>query len=127
MLVEMAVIARLASALADTPRLKTVHRTVFLTAVSITFHSINKRAPQGHSFIFGGDGGNRNRVRNHLAKGSTSVVYYLGFPQPIGNKQPIGIGSLLYLTEAKALFRSCSPLNRRSVRSRGTLRQNASR
>ena len=102
----MAVIARLASALADTPRLKTVHRTVFLTAVSITFHSINKRAPQGYSFIFGGDGGNRNRVRNHLAKGSTSVVYYLGFPQPIGNKQPIGIGSLLYLTEAKALYRA---------------------
>lgn len=58
----MAVIARLASALADTPRLKTVHRTVFLTAVSITFHSINKRAPQGYSFIFGGDVQHRNFV-----------------------------------------------------------------
>lgn len=43
--VEMAVIARFASALTDTPRLKTVRRTVFLTAVSITFHSKNKRAP----------------------------------------------------------------------------------
>lgn len=36
--VEMAVIARCASAPTDTPRLKTVHRTVFLTAVSITFY-----------------------------------------------------------------------------------------
>lgn len=38
-----------ASALADTPRLKTVHRTVFFTAVSITFHSKNIRVPQGYS------------------------------------------------------------------------------
>ena len=88
---------------------------------------IEKSTCNSKCFFHGGDGGNRNRVRNHLAKGSTSVVYYLGFPKPSGNKQPIGIGSLLYLTEAKALFRSCSPLNRRSVRSRGTLRQNASR
>ena len=79
-MVEMAVIARLASALADTPRLKTVHRTVFLTAVSITFHSINKRAPQGYSFIFGGDGGNRNRVQNRLIEGSTSVGCLLSYP-----------------------------------------------
>ena len=49
--VEMAVIARFASALTDTPRLKTVHRTVFLTAVSITFHSKNKRPPQGRGFV----------------------------------------------------------------------------
>lgn len=42
-------IARLASALADTPRLKTVHRTVFFTAVSITFHNKNIRVPQGYS------------------------------------------------------------------------------
>ena len=76
----MAVIARFTSALTDTPRLKTVHRTVFLTAVSITFHSKNKRAPQGYSFIFGGDGGNRNRVQNWLTKGSTSVVYRLSYP-----------------------------------------------
>ena len=42
-------IARLAFALADTPRLKTVHRTVFFTAVSITFHSKNIRVPRGYS------------------------------------------------------------------------------
>ena len=47
--VEMAVIARFASALTDTSRLKTVHRTVFLTAVSITFHSIKNSTPKGEA------------------------------------------------------------------------------
>ena len=73
-------IARLASALADTPRLKTVHRTVFFTAVSITSHSKNIRVPQGYSYIFGGDGGNRNRVQNRLIEGSTSVGCLLSYP-----------------------------------------------
>lgn len=49
-----------------------------------------KRHPLGHTFltkgaprvllIFGGDGGNRNRVQNRLTKGSTSVVYRLSYP-----------------------------------------------
>ena len=32
--------------------------------------------------FFGGDGESRTRVQNHLAKGSTSVVCHLSFPQP---------------------------------------------
>ena len=43
---------------------------------------------------FGGDGGNRNRVRSRIAKGSTSVVCHLGFPSHIGGKQPMCYGSL---------------------------------
>lgn len=44
-------------------------------------------------FCPGGDGGNRNRVRRRIAKGSTSVVYRLRFPSRIGDKQPIRYGS----------------------------------
>lgn len=71
-------------------------------------------------FFAGGDGESRTRVQNCLAEGSTSVVCPLGFPSPAGGKQPAGCGSLLYLTGAKALSHSCSPLSRRSQTVRGT-------
>lgn len=68
-MVEMAVIARWASALTDTPRLKTVHRTVFLTAVSITVLLFRKEYLRASfSLFYGGDGGNRNRVLKHILK-----------------------------------------------------------
>ena len=60
--------------------------------------------------FFGGDGGNRNRVRRRIAKGSTSVVYRLRFPSRIGDKQPIRYGSFWFLMRAEALSHSCSPL-----------------
>lgn len=61
-------------------------------------------------FFAGGDGGNRNRVQNCLAKGSTSVVCYFGFPRQYENKHSYCFGRLLYLTETEPIFRSCSPL-----------------
>lgn len=73
---------------------------------------------------FGGDGESRTRVRNYLAKGSTSVVYRLGFPSPDGDKQPSGYGSLLYLTGGKTHSRSCSPLSRRPQIARGSAKEN---
>lgn len=70
---------------------------------------------------FGGDGGNRNHVQNHLTKGSTSVACLLGFPSANGGKQPLACGILYYLMKAEKLNHSCSPLSRCPYQSRGTL------
>ena len=71
-------------------------------------------------FFGGGDGESRTRVRNYLAKGSTSVVCYLRFPSLNESKHSFSYGSLYYLMRAKALPHSCSPLSRRSQSVRGT-------
>ena len=72
------------------------------------------------SAVFGGDGGNRSRVQNSFTKGSTGVVSHLSFPSPNGGRQPYGYGSSYYLTGNGTPPRSCSPLNRRSQKVRGT-------
>ena len=63
--------------------------TMQILAASI---SANEKAPLLR--CFGGDGGNRRRVQNYLTKGSTGVVYRLGFPSLNGGKRPLRYGSL---------------------------------
>lgn len=126
----MARVARLASALADTHAgTETVPRTVSIAGrlpCSTLILLKNKKTPSGVLWFFGGDGESRTRVQNHLAKGSTSVVYPLRFPSVNGDKQPLTYGILCYLMKAEELNHSCSPLSRCPIRSRGTLRKDTS-
>ena len=102
-------IARWASALTGTPRLKTAHRAVFLTAVSITALKIcgtqKRTADLVEMAVI------ETASWNNSSGLSTCLVCYLRFPRRYGSKQPYRFGRLWYLTGAEPLSRSCSPLH----------------
>ena len=65
------------------------------------FKKRNDRLIGGH-FFFGGAEGNRTPVRKQLGKNFSGRSLLFTFPQPIGNKHPMGISSFMMHGMGKA-------------------------